>query len=58
MTDSINKNLTLRTWNKILWYLCYYDMDDALGLNNRSAEAITYDAHINLYLNATSDGVT
>lgn len=39
MTDSLAKNLTLRTWdNGQKWYTCFYDMDTALGISNTGTE--------------------
>ena len=39
MTDSLAKNLTLRTWdNGNKWWPCFYDMDTALGISNRGTE--------------------
>ena len=40
MTDSLGKNLTLRTWDGgNTWYCCFYDMDTALGLANDGSES-------------------
>lgn len=40
MTDSLGKNLTLRTWDGgKTWYCCFYDMDTALGLANDGSES-------------------
>ena len=39
MTDSLGKNLTIRTWDGgEQWYFCFYDMDSALGLANDGDE--------------------
>lgn len=39
MTDSLGKNLTLRTWDGgNTWWPCFYDMDTALGLTNDGSE--------------------
>lgn len=55
LTDSLGKNLTLRTWNandeKPIWWTAFYDMDSAHGLNNMGAEAIKSDAYIDAYEN-------
>lgn len=40
MTDSLGKNMTLRTWDGTKWYTCFYDMDTALGLDNTGNESI------------------
>ena len=35
MTDSLGKNMTLRTWNNgEFWYPAFYDMDTALAIKN------------------------
>jgi hypothetical protein len=34
MVDSLCKNLTLRSWGTLVWYLCFYDMDTAFSLDN------------------------
>lgn len=40
MTDSLGKNMTLRTWdNGLTWYTCFYDMDTALALANDGSES-------------------
>ena len=40
MTDSLGKNLTLRTWDGgEKWYCCFYDMDTALALANDGSES-------------------
>lgn len=47
MTDSLGKNLTLRTWDGgNTWYPCFYDMDTALGLTNDGAEDVPVTASI------------
>lgn len=39
MTDSLGKNLTIRTWDGgETWWFCFYDMDTALGLANDGSE--------------------
>ena len=52
MTDSLGKNLTLRTWdggNK--WWTCFYDMDTALGLTNEGDDGVIETAYIDSYYN-------
>ena len=57
MTDSLAKNLTLRTWdNGQTWYTCFYDMDTALGLSNTGTEDIPTFAAIDKVENG-EDGV-
>ena len=46
MTDSLGKNMTLRTWDGVKWYTCFYDMDTALGLDNTGSESISTNAAI------------
>ena len=39
MTDSLGKNLTIRSWDGgQKWWFCFYDMDTALGLANDGSE--------------------
>lgn len=41
MTDSLGKNMVLRTWdNGQTWWICFYDMDTALGLSNKGMEDV------------------
>lgn len=41
MTDSLGKNMVLRTWDGgQKWYVCFYDMDTALGISNDGAEDV------------------
>ena len=58
LVDSMGKNLTLRTWNMIndengilqcIWYMCFYDMDTAMRLDNDGNETVPYNAHLNRY---------
>lgn len=58
LVDSMGKNLTLRTWNttadengvqQCVWYMCFYDMDTAMRLDNDGNESIPYNAHLNRY---------
>lgn len=47
MTDSLGKNMTIRSWNGgRTWYTCFYDMDTALGLANDGSESILATASI------------
>lgn len=40
MTDSLGKNLTIRTWDGgQRWWFCFYDMDTALALANDGSES-------------------
>lgn len=57
MTDSLGKNLTLRTWDGVKWYTCFYDMDTALGLDNAGGESIKTNAAID-YVSYTEQGIT
>lgn len=54
LVDSMAKNLTLRSWTKSssgdnIWYMCFYDMDTALRVNNVGAETVPYNAHLHRY---------
>lgn len=54
LVDSMAKNLTLRSWGKSssgdnIWYMCFYDMDTGLRLNNVGAETVPYNAHLHRY---------
>ena len=41
MTDSLGKNMTLRSWDGgRSWWCCFYDMDTALGIANDGTESI------------------
>ena len=47
MTDSLGKNMVLRTWdNGETWWICFYDMDTALGLSNKGMEDVPVTASI------------
>ena len=59
LVDSMAKNLTLRSWGKSssgdnIWYMCFYDMDTGLRLNNVGAETVPYNAHLHRYYTDTS----
>lgn len=59
LVDSMAKNLTLRSWTKssageCIWYMCFYDMDTALRVNNVGAETVPYNAHLHRYYTDTS----
>jgi len=53
LVDSMIKNLTLRSWTRSskssIWYMCFYDMDTALRVDNTGAETVPYNAHIHRY---------
>jgi hypothetical protein len=54
LVDSMAKNLTLRSWGKSnqgynIWYMCFYDMDTAMRLDNDGNETVPYNAHLNRY---------
>lgn len=58
LVDSMAKNLTLRSWTKSnngdnIWYMCFYDMDTALRVNNVGAETVPYNAHLHRYYTNT-----
>lgn len=44
LLDSVEKNLNIKTWGKPAngiktWYMCFYDMDTCLGINNKGGDA-------------------
>jgi hypothetical protein len=54
LVDSMAKNLALRSWTRSsqgynIWYMCFYDMDTALRVNNVGAETVPYNAHLHRY---------
>lgn len=51
MVDSLCKNMTLRSWGGLIWYLVFYDMDTAFKLNNAGQDNVYYYAHMHQYLN-------
>jgi len=58
LVDSMAKNLTLRSWTRSnsgdnIWYMCFYDMDTALRVNNVGAETVPYNAHLHRYYTNT-----
>lgn len=57
MTDSLGKNMTLRTWGNGLWYTCFYDMDTALGLDNVGNESISANCAIDYVYYSDQAGV-
>lgn len=63
LVDSMAKNLTLRSWGKSnigdnIWYMCFYDMDTALRVNNVGAETVPYNAHLHRYYTTEESGVS
>lgn len=44
MVDQRVKNMILRTWDLLIWYITYYDGDTMLGLRNDSFLAYLYNA--------------
>lgn len=66
MVDSTCKNMVFRTWDavqsgntwKATWYMCFYDMDSSMKLNNAGSEIVPYDAHLNKYYNISSGNIT
>lgn len=43
MVDSRAKNLFLTTWDGLIWYPTFYDMDTAFGLNNEGVNDFSYN---------------
>lgn len=59
MTDSLAKNLTLRTWDGgQKWWPCFYDMDTALGISNTGTEDTPVYVAIDKVLNDEYGGVS
>lgn len=60
MVDSMCKNMTLRSWGNDEWYLCFYDMDTAFGLNNSGQDNVGYWSHLHRWYNTQSSdtGIT
>lgn len=58
MTDSLGKNMTLRTWDGVKWYTCFYDMDTALGLDNVGDESIPTNAALDFVYYSFGEGGT
>lgn len=50
MIDSVEKNLTIKTWDGKKFYFAFYDMDTCLGIDN-SAKNSTYYAFSDLWEN-------
>ena len=48
MIDSVEKNLTIKTWDGKKFYFAFYDMDTCLGIDN-SAKNSTYYAFSDLW---------
>lgn len=56
MTDSLGKNMTLRTWDGgRMWWPCFYDMDTALGIANDGTESIMVTALMDKLSTAVDD---
>lgn len=47
MADSFAKNLFLSTWDGIIWYPVFYDIDTCFGLNNEGVNTFNYDIEFN-----------
>jgi hypothetical protein len=58
MVDSLCKNLTLRNWGSLVWFLCFYDMDTAFSLDNAGQDEVAYWAHIHRWYNIFSEGLS
>lgn len=43
MVDSMAKNMFMSTWDGMIWYPVFYDMDTCFGLNNEGEPKFNYD---------------
>lgn len=56
LVDSLGKNLTIRNWNG-KYYVSFYDMDTANGLDNVSLESVAKTAYIDTFSNNKNTAV-
>lgn len=47
MVDSRAKNMFLDTWDGVIWYPVFYDMDTSFGLNNEGVNDFNYNIEYN-----------
>ena len=49
LTDSLGKNLNIRSFNLSDWYISFYDMDTGLGLTNSGYETVKKDVYLDTF---------
>lgn len=49
LTDSLGKNLNIRSFNLSDWYISFYDMDTGLGLTNAGYETVKPDVYLDKF---------
>ncbi|MGL5691887.1 MAG: CotH kinase family protein, partial [Bacteroidales bacterium] len=57
MIDNLGKNLMINTWDGLVWYPSFYDMDTMLGLDNTGQIRIPTNAEIKSGLWNTSNSL-
>ena len=48
LVDSLGKNMKLVTFDGVKWYIDFYDMDTAMGLDNTGATKYDVDIEVNV----------
>ena len=51
LTDSLGKNLNIRSFDQKSWYTSFYDMDTGLALTNSGNETVKKDAYLDVFGN-------
>lgn len=51
LTDSLGKNLNIRSFDQKSWYTSFYDMDTGLALTNSGNESVKKDAYLDVFGN-------
>lgn len=49
LTDSLGKNLNIRSFDLTNWYLSFYDMDTGLALTNSGYETVKKDVYLDTF---------
>lgn len=49
LTDSLGKNLNIRSFDLSDWYISFYDMDTGLGLTNAGYETVKDDVYLDKF---------
>ena len=55
LTDSLGKNLNIRSFDQKSWYTSFYDMDTGLALTNSGNETVKKDAYLDIFSNNSSN---